>query len=124
MWPRYYGPYEFTRHEAQERINAAMYAVVALTGEECDKEGWNRDLECLLTHGILRDYDDRKAVSMHPGLRDALNELDGAIREALESVFNEGQQQGRSIMLQLASGTLSMEDYNRRALKTSDKPPR
>ena len=28
----------------------------------------------------------------------------------------DGQSQGRSIMLQLAAGTLSMEDYNRRAL--------
>ena len=120
-WPMYYGPYDFPDHEMGRRLANAMYALATRIVEDTDAWVWNDKLEYLLTCGesgrSSYTHEGRKAVSIDPALCEALDELDAAIRESLEGVFKEGQAQGRSIMLQLAAGTLSMEDYNRQTLK-------
>ena len=119
-WPRYYGPYDFPDHVMRDRLGDAMYAVATLVSENAEQSPWTKNLEHLLScgeRGSRYHYEGKKTVSIDPALRNALDELDNAIRAALEGVFSEGQTQGRSIMLQLASGKLSMDDYNKQSLK-------
>ena len=49
-----------------------------------------------------------------------LNALDVAIRTALENVARNNRQEGQSLLLQLASGELSMNDFDKQTTKRRD----
>ncbi|MYD85409.1 MAG: hypothetical protein F4018_12880 [Acidobacteria bacterium] len=54
-------------------------------------------------------------MTMDPKVQAALNVLDAAIREALESAYHKGKRRGQSILLNLAGDEMTIGDFNRRA---------
>ena len=125
-WPGYYGHYDFSndghsfrRNGSRDSLTDAMFALVGClftTAKDGDKyfrsiktEG--RLLECKKTRS---KYDGTKAVLMNAETRDRLNDLDAAIRRALENVYKEGLSKGGSALLQLAAGDLTTHDFNRK----------
>ena len=69
-------------------------------------------LDC---EGTRSHYDNPTLVTAEKATRDKLNELDRTIRAALEDTYRAGLREGRSILLQLAGGDLSMNDFNKQS---------
>lgn len=115
-WPMYYGEYSFTTHGVGRRLSDAMFHVVSAvcrrTHGPWDEKNEGRFLEC---GGPRARYEAPVAVSADPQLRERLDELDAAIRAALADCYAEGESRGRSIILQLAGGEMSLKDFNERA---------
>jgi hypothetical protein len=61
-------------------------------------------------HG--RPYEWRICRSMLPPHRDALHELFSLVRGALERAYAEGFESGRNLLAQLASGSITMDQFN------------
>jgi len=59
-------------------------------------------------------YRDETLVTADPKVRAALDALDGAVREALESAYQEGKERGQNILLNLAGNEITVNDFNRR----------
>ena len=131
-WPGYYGQYDFSdedrrdfrsRTGAQDVLTDSMYVLVnelstPAKGAVLDERYFapnvktmGRLLDCKQTHAR---YDGTMAVMINQGIRDRLNNLDAAIRRALESVYKEGLRKGGSVLLQLAGGDLTVNDFNRK----------
>ena len=118
FWPRYYGAYDFNDKPGErtdQLLANAMFELVAAvslpTHEQEAPTSRPHVLDCRDTHTGYRSV---AVVSMPPAVRDRLNALDAAIRTALAKVYASGQRRGRSAVLQLAAGELSLTDFNGR----------
>ena len=117
-WPQYYGDYRFGDGKTQDELADAMFhLVVRLTTLKMNHAyGPSHEpvLECENTHG---GYEGSVLVTAPTDVRTRLNDLDRAIRKALVAAYAEGKARGRSALLQLAGGELSMADFNNQAEK-------
>jgi len=67
------------------------------------------------TWGVRNDfygYHDDEYFLVAPPIRDNLNELDWAMRLALEYGYLMGRQQGLNILAKLSEGEVTLSDYN------------
>ena len=119
-WPQYYGPYDFTDDRLRRRLSEAMFGLVNQATSRITDQHWRRTDE----HPVL-DANHRPAeyahcgtvlVSADPKTRDALNDLDAGIREALTSAYRDGEAKGQRSLLQLAGGTLSLADFEKETI--------
>lgn len=117
-WLMYYGPYSFGTHGVGRRLSDAMFHVVSAvcrrTHGPWDEENEGKFLEC---GGPRARYESTFAVRADPAVRDRLDELDAAIRAALADCYAAGRSRGRSIILQLAGGEMSLKDFDERSTK-------
>ena len=121
-WSQYYGPYEFSYGGGDTRLANAMYALVtALATPVHGKIDYRRRVPRVLEGGIediwKRHWEGQAPFQMKAATRDHLNELDSAIRAALEDTYAEGKNRGRSALLQLATGELSIMDFDKTVAK-------
>ena len=119
-WAEYYGAYDFSG-DRSFLAHAMFHLVEALwaTREkrphgfipagsvdgpvlDCDEQHRNPILQGQVTVHIDRN------------IRDRVNELDAAIRKALASVYAQGVARGRSTLLGLADGDLSLSDFEKK----------
>ena len=117
LWPRYYGDYSFGDYAMGERLERAMFDLVSrLTGPTSQEYIWSdRFVRLLDCHGTHTRYEGAILVSVAKDVRNNLNALDATIREALTSSYAEGKKRGQGILTQLASGEMSMQDFNRQS---------
>ena len=132
-WPGYHGRYQFQRYrntgpgdpyDAGDNLRRKMFELVdALTHPKHEK-GWTSKapavLACNDTSRRISAYQDTICVTMDADIRTALNAFDEAVREALKSAYQEGKQQGQSILLNLAGNEMSVNDFNRRTTESTD----
>lgn len=152
-WPRYYGDYDFAhdkKRDIQDTLNNAMYALVNAASEPAppgtpdrspiiDKEqterhkgkGWGKSYvpwPYLLSYGKKNNNDNNWSfdclVLMPAIVRDAIDALDQAIRAALTSAYLRGKQDGGSILLGLAKGNMTLDDYNDSLLTREERAER
>ena len=120
-WPRYYGQYEFTRHELDRKLADAMFHLVNLVTTTVDTRHWRKDDEQPVLDANNRpqeyEYGGTVLVRADPATRDALNELDARIRECLTSAYEAGKAKGQRSLLQLASGELSLTDFEKQTIE-------
>lgn len=81
--------------------------------------GWNAEhegylLECKDTRS---GYDGTRFVSADCETRKRLNDLDAAVRNALADAYAEGKARGQRSLLQLASGEMSPNDFEKRSIR-------
>ena len=116
MWPQYYGDYEFGTTDTREDLGTAMFNLVTALATRAHERQWKRKhqpvLDCANTH---TRYLDTVEVMLNAKTRELLNKLDVAIRAALTQGYAEGKARGRSTLLQLANGELSMNDFDKGA---------
>ena len=116
-WAQYYGDYEFTKHDTGEELARAMYELANTLTTPLEQnapwrsEGIEKLLDC---EGSPTRYDEYVLVSVDPAVRDRLNVLDAKLRRALESAHQAGKNEGQSILRQLASGDMSVNDFTKR----------
>ena len=58
-------------------------------------------------------HDDRKVIQTETA--QLIGELDTLLQQSLEAAYQAGKQDGSSLLLQLASGELSVADFNKQA---------
>ena len=83
----------------------------------CGEHGLQHVLEAPFAPGVYRGrYEiEEFVVSMRRADRDALNALDAAIRACLSKCAQDGKAEGRSIIMALAAGELTLADFERQA---------
>ena len=122
-WPRYYGDYLFDDHETGEKLSDAMYEVVQAVTERSLRTEYrqygNMFLDCQKTHVGYQGMSSR--VTANPTVRAKLNELDKQIRAALTSTYNEGKARGQNVILGLASGQMSLRDFEKHLNDRKDR---
>lgn len=124
---------------AHERLARALYDLVNLASEpapattdrlspklgEPYRDTWGHGIKAKKTKrdqlpwpfflSVKTDRSDawtwHALVVASPALREAIDELDKAIRHALERVYAQGKQDGRNLLLGLASGEVSIVDF-------------
>jgi hypothetical protein len=125
--PTYYLPPSvpsgpFSRHDGpREALQAAMLALAEAAGEMDRRPGAQH-----LAHefGTPRLWTAREAQRYDwyhgarrlysPEAAAAFDALDQAIRTALNAAWAEGRNYGSSLVMQLAGGSVSVEDFNKR----------
>lgn len=126
-WPGYHGRYHF-RHrrgaritepsDAGDALKRKMFEFVNTLTRRTHENPWESRAPAVLTcdeqSRRVSRYEDVILVQMDPRERAALDALDQAIREALESAYHEGKRRGQSILLNLAGDELSISEFNRR----------
>ena len=65
-------------------------------------------------------YDGTRFVSFDRKTRERLNDLDAAIRKALADAYAAGEARGQRSLLQLASGEMSLSDFEKRSIRRQD----
>ena len=127
QWPGYYGAYHFrhrprARHDepydAGDALRRRMFELVNAVARPAPGRPWKSSAPFVLTcsdrsHRIS-PYRDEILVTADPKVRDALDALDGAVREALESAYHEGKERGQNILLNLAGNEITVNEFNRR----------
>lgn len=124
-WAQYYGSYQFqsehdTGFDVGRRLADAMFELVESLWSVREKRAHGYIppgssvgpvIECSKQH---RQPIEQGAVIVHmeQRVRDRVNELDAAIRTALESAYSEGRKRGRSTLLSMAAGDLSLSDFD------------
>lgn len=127
MWPGYHGPYHFECNrsakadeprDAGDGLRRRMFALINALSRPAAGLAWQSRAEAVLscdeTSRRVSRYERPVLVGMDPTVRDAVNELDQAIREALASAYKEGKERGQNILLALADDELSVNEFNRR----------
>ncbi len=132
--PNYYGDYRFPNGELHARLEKAIFNIVAsvavvapadhprespeVIGEKPDffdkrkkvpvfKE-WPDVLKAQ-SNNVRRDWP--QMVLMPKAARDAINNLDQVIRDLIPAMYQEGKEQGGSLLLALASGEKTTADF-------------
>ena len=124
-WAGYYGVWEFSRPDGGgfentgSDLTEAMYALVNLLVKP-PPENWLEEtgddpIENLLETGIpigSRRADFGRTVGMSPEVRQALDALNAAIRAVLADVYQTGREEGSNLLLKLAGGEVTTDDFN------------
>lgn len=134
-WPRFYVGADFPA-DTDDELVAAFYDLVGTISEPAPADTptdfrtgrmvpspWNRkELEPerqawpwvldVKNDGYSSSWQSRKLVLMNPAARDAVARLYAAIRAALADCFQGGKNRGGSALMGLASGDLSMADFD------------
>ena len=115
-YPGYYGPYDLST-SVRNRLRDAMFAAVNTTSTTVAWDTFSQQVNefFLKTSRTRVPYNHMTPpiiVLANPAQRESLNALDDAIRGALEDAFAEGKRRGRSAVLQLASGEMSLKDFD------------
>ena len=120
-WPQYYGPYNFVGSGTRTRLGNAMFdlaeAVTTPVHAPWNAEHEGNLLECKDTRSR---YDGTHFVSADRETRERLNDLDAAIRNALADAYAAGEARGQRSLLQLASGEMSLSDFEKRTIRRPD----
>ena len=61
--------------------------------------------------------------SMNPVVASVLRELQVAIRDGLKAAYADGAEQGRSLLMGLADGSITSDEFNDRAARQSGEKP-
>lgn len=128
QWPGYHGRYQFghipnarpgEHWNAGEKLRNRMFKLVEALAHPAPGHAWSNRapfvLDCDDTSRGISQYQDTVLVTMDPKTQAALNVLDSAVREALESTYHEGKRRGQSILLNLAGDEMTIGDFNRSA---------
>ena len=116
-WPRYYGDYDMVGR-CKFDLDAAMFDLVsALTDWRRRRTQLDTDaatrlppyLDCKPGHGR---YEGQHVVSADGVVRDRVNALDKAIRQALMAAYKAGAERGGNALRRLAAGDLSLTDFD------------
>lgn len=70
------------------------------------------------------DNDWSMIVMFDPALRTLVNDLDATIRVALKAEYEEGKDDGRSVIRQLATGDMSLNDFDEALLSPEQQAER
>ena len=127
QWPGYYGAYHFRHrpaarpeepYDAGDALRRRMFELVNAIARPAPGRPWNSSAPFVLTCSDrsrrVSPYRDETLVTADPKVRAALDALDGAVREALESAYQEGKERGQNILLNLAGNEITVNDFNRR----------
>lgn len=109
--PGYYGlSHASLPSKLHDQLKRAMHAMIMATSRSggnvkgmCVPE-WPRTCE--------KSYDWRTDRRMKRATAEAINELDKAFREVLKAVADDAYENGRNLLMQIASGSISMEELN------------
>lgn len=125
MRPRFVDSSGQIHTEATEAFYSAVEAI--FTGTELDK--WS-----LTTHGSLAIRDilpkldsfypcgmDAKIYVADPKKREALNTLFHVVLDAIETAHQSGIERGKSLLVQLAKGTLTTKEFNDSVIKGEEE---
>lgn len=133
QWPGYRGRYRFGHipnagtgepWNAGEKLRDRMFELVDALAHPATGHARSSQapfvLACDDTSRRERTYQDTVLVTMDPKTQAALNALDAAMREALESAYHEGKRRGQSILLNLAGDEITIGDFNRRTAEGAE----
>lgn len=139
-WPRFYGSGADIPGQAHDRLGDAFWEAVnvvtmpapATTPDTSDqpaanpswvgqKEAWPWLIEAKGTRRSWSESDWRVLRIADPAVREAMNSLHGAIMVALGAAYQAGKAKGSSILQQLASGELSLADFEDQQLPAADR---
>ena len=115
FWPMYYGPHELS-DRTRRGLSNAMYELVNTLSTVVRNPPWSRGERAPKVIDVRQDRYEREGtitVSMKPEVRERLHELDGMIRKALAETHEDGKRRGRSALLNLAAGELSIADFDK-----------
>lgn len=103
--------------DGRNRLQRAMWSLVSeLAIDAHDERGMGAERGPVLDaqKDSYGRFEFSTRVKMTPHLRGLLNDLDVAIRAALTDVHQAGIEQGRSALVQLADGKMTLDDFDRR----------
>ena len=133
QWPGYRGRYHFGRMpdaqpgepwNAGEKLRNRMFELVDALAHPAPGHGWSSRapfvLDCDETSRRIANYQEVVLVTMDPRAQAALDAVDAAIREALESAYHEGKRRGQNILLNLAGNEMTIGDFNRRTAEGTE----
>ena len=131
-WPGYYGPYHFRHrtnarpeepYDAGDALRRRMVELVNALAQPAPGRPWNTKAPFVLTCSErsrrVSPYESEILVT-DPKVRAALDALDGAVREALESAYHEGKERGQNILLNVAGNELTVNEFNRRTAEGAE----
>lgn len=120
------------RRDMQRELQAAMFALVhavatpapattpsSQPSKPSDYKPWPNVLS-----ESQRDCDWRTLVLLPPATRAAIDALDQAIRETLAATYLAGKAKGRSVLQGLASGDVSVADFDDALLTSEERAER
>jgi len=132
-WPGYYGPYHFRYRrnarieeprDAGDALRRRMFELVNAVTRPAPGRAWKSKAPVILTCSDrsrrISPYESEILVTADPNVQAALDALDGAMREALESAYHEGKERGQNILLNLAGNEMTVNEFNRRTAEGTE----
>lgn len=139
-WPRFYCGLAGSHTEVRERLEQLLATLFCQLSEEVGVLDFVSGMtvdgvpEYLLNKGVrdgglewrmfLKRFGDRPIQNasvirlIRPDVAQTFRDLYDAIADALIETHADSTTEGRNLLLQLASGGITMEDFNRRAART------
>jgi hypothetical protein len=140
--PGYYGfgiPHEFEGHvDLQDRLRNAVYTLVLSVGAKAPEttlpyanmkhaKDWPKNpvqWPHVLQSGEKGRYEWGVLVTLPPAVREAIDRLDQEIRLVLPAAYTAGKEAGASVLMGLARGEVSMDDFDEALLTPAARAER
>lgn len=97
---------------ASVRLGAAMAQVAKLVSEPCAWQYGRSVARLLITNPGRASDSDLESFRINPAMAAALQELDQAIRSALNETAATSEKKGSNLLLQLAAGKITADEIN------------
>jgi hypothetical protein len=146
-WPRFYGADAHfpSQGDLDDALAKAFWALVNRVAVDAPadtphhaptftiKKRWDGQMEktydpwpkVLSAGGTRREsWSWEKLVLLPPATRDTLDQLHQTIEAALAGVYQQGKGEGGAVLFQLASGTLSLQDFDEALLTSAERAER
>lgn len=108
--PSYYG--KGIDSKISSELRDSLYWLVGHLVEPVLQGGWSKDPIRLVRYPNSERGDWMQQVLIHPEAALAVQGLDAAIRSVIQSQYERGFQDGNQLAVGLASGAVSMDQFN------------
>ena len=104
-------------HDKDRGAQKAFHKLVFATSEHLDSERFGNDPRIVdpSSNSSYNNYTRDGRRMFKPSTAKALNAMFDAIHDGMEHAYAEGKEDGRSLLMGLNDGSLSMDDFERRA---------
>lgn len=104
--------------EDRRPLRAAMVRLINLVSEPLKSDCWHEDGAMLTNPGFKEKWEGaRELRSMDAQVAQTIRDLYDAIALALVSTYNGAKREGQNVLLNLAAGHISIDDFNEQQLR-------
>jgi hypothetical protein len=104
-------------HDKEKGMQAAFHALVFAASEHLDTDRYTDDPRLVdpKSNRSFNHYTSDGRRMFKPSAAKAFDRLFTAIHDGMEHAYAEGKEDGRSLLIGLNDGTLSMDEFERRS---------